>query len=169
MYVKNFYTEETLRTKNICIAVLSWSLLIIGFSPAFSLGPSIPSARAETCVPSNCYSQLYQMCIGAQAYQSLWIYQNIGPSGHDWAVSVQFGLNGGDNNQYAVTVAKLEDSNGFVSFYKSTGLYWVYPPVAPRAGTLTLNTAGTVSLLIEIYNYDGASQCYNIYTTTAYS
>jgi len=109
------------------------------------------------------------MCIGAQAYSSLWIYQNLGPSGHDWTVSVQFGLNGGDNDQYAVTVARFFDSNGFVSYYKSTGLHWVYPQVAPRAGTLTLLTAGTVSLLIEIYNYDGASQCYNIYTITAYS
>jgi len=68
---------------------------------------------------------------------------------------VQFGLDGGDNDQYAVTVARLFDSNGFVSYYKSTGLHWVYPQVPPRAGTLVLNAAGTVSLLIEIYNFDG--------------
>jgi hypothetical protein len=84
-----------------------------------------------------------------------------GPSDKTWSIIVTFGLDGGDNNQYARFYFDVIDNNltKGVGFFGTSELNWVNHDTASR-GTITAEIGTTFTLYYDVDNEDSNSQCF---------
>jgi hypothetical protein len=128
-------------------------------TPAVIVGPN---AYTEICLDGNTMYPLTN------------ILSNMGPTNQLWMATVSIGLQGGDSEQYVFFEWRLYDSyhgetEPIASF--SEGKYnWVAAGSYTVTDTETLTGAASSYANVEyfVWNVDGASQCFNLVTTTFY-
>ena len=117
------------------------------------------------------FSHHWNICVGSgSSTGNLYLYSNAGPYGVTWVAVVLFGLNGGDNAQYAsFSFTMFDNGQGGIEkgdFGGST-LNWIQQGIS-FSGSMTASFVQGINLVLNVNNPDGVSQCFNVYVTLWY-
>jgi len=133
---------------------------------------SIGAIQPGRAIGMNLYSyfQNWNFCLGGNSNYSTWLYYDAGPSSKTWVVTVDIGLNGGDNTQYAHWFFDIFDhgsGGNLVAEYAGAQYNWIAQGIV-FGSTLTASLAGSLTLEVSIGNPDSASQCFSVQATSWY-
>ncbi len=159
-------TSENNMVRMKTISTFAILLIVIGLSSVSSIHPG----RA-TSMTLYAFNQHFNECVGAGGSTgNIYLYSNTGPYGMTWVAVVLFGLNGGDNGQYAsfdFTIFDNGQSGIDKGDFGASTLNWIQQGIS-FSGSMTASFVQGLNLVLDVNNPDSASQCFNVYVTLWY-
>ncbi len=116
------------------------------------------------------FNHYWNICLGAGSGYSNYLFSNVGPYGKTWDAVVTFGLNGGDNVQYAwFEFYLLDNQQGNIQkgYFAAGTQNWIQQGKTFE-GQMTASYVNGFSMILNINNPDSVSQCFNAYVTLWY-
>lgn len=148
------------------ITTITIPLIVLALGSIGTIHPGM--ATSMTLYDFNHYWNIYVG--GGSSLGNYYLYSNAGPYGKTWVAIVQFGLNGGDNKQYASFSFQIFDDgqgNIWKGYFGASQSDWIQQGWSFE-GSMTASFVNGLYMVLNVNNPDSASQWFNVYVTLWY-
>jgi hypothetical protein len=150
-------------------SVLGLAFLGVGAAMMVIMVSTPLSVRGMSVAYTLSSWQVDDVCVSAGGGMNATLLSDYGSGSHFWAISLLFGLAGGDNTQYTSFFFYLIDTSNsnYIAIYGEPHFEWV-----TQGNTTFFTTSeeigGPWTLGYDIFNPDSQSQCYWVSAQSEY-